>query len=228
MMGFGFNNAYSQASKMADSQASKMAEVSVDALRGQAMQRLAGIERSLENKGVGAAFARASRAEPTGDTGFLGGLIADMALFAPVSAFFGDHFCGVMEGFNGVAAAGSIEGAIEGIAFLADQQASGYQNRRLNDYPEGRRKCALEAARTGRKFNLVSARDNNRFSFNAQAELACMFEILDMLDTLECQGVTLMRLDEQRPVYEALQQATQKSAAMDPVRSFAMPVRLTA
>lgn len=212
-MGWGFDNS------------DKTTAVSLQALRGQAMQRLAGIELSLENKGIGAGFARAaSRPDPVGDMGFLNSLIVDMIMLAPISAFICDHFHGVTEGFN-VAAASTIEGAVEGVAVLRDER---YQSRRLSDYPEGRRACALEAARAGKSCTLVSGYDHNRFSFSAQAELACMFEIIDMLDRLEKEGVTQMRLDPQKPVYDVLKQTEQKRAPKNAVRSFAAPVLMTA
>ena len=179
------------------------AAVSLKAVRGNALQRLAGVQQSLEGKGVDTASIRAAKADPVGDMGILGSLIMGVIMGGPLSSLLHSNFS-VLAAFNHEAALSGLDG----IAVLRDQAVEGYRSRKLSAYPEGRRRCALEAARVGKKFNLVSANQNNRFSYDVQADMACMYEIIDMLDRLEDAGVTTICLDQRKPAYEALQQAT--------------------
>lgn len=195
----------------------EQATVSLDALRGQAMKRLSGIQQRLENKGVGAAFIKSARPDPIGDMGFMGSLVMDMILGGAFSSFLG---AGMTDAFNCVSAVAGLEG----VAALTDETAHSYRGRKLSDYPEGRRRCALEAARVGKKFNLVSPKQTSHFSYNAQADLACMFEILDMLDKLESEGVSMIRLDPQEPVYTVLKGATTSLFRKGAVRNYSTPM----
>jgi hypothetical protein len=190
------------------------ATASLDALRGQALNRLAGVQHSLESKGVGAAFTRAAKADPIGDMGLTGSLIMSMIMGSAMSGLLPAHFP-ISAIFNYE----TISGGLDGISILRDQAAEGYRSRKLDDYPEGRRKCALEAARVGKKFNLVSANQNNRFSFDSQADLACMYEIIDMLDRLENEGVRAVRIDRKESVYDSLKQTARKAATGAVLRS---------
>lgn len=191
--------------------------VSLDALRGQAMKRLTGVQQTLERKGLSASFIQAAKADPIGDMGFMSGLIVNMIFGGALMPVIGT--VGLTDAFNGLSA------CVEGVSTVTDEKAHGYRARKLNDYPEGRRRCALEAAKTSKKFNLVSANQNNRFSYDVQADLACMFEILDMLDMLEKEGVSAIRLDEKEAVYNALKLTTkQMFKKKDIVRSFAAPL----
>ncbi|MCE9507952.1 MAG: hypothetical protein K8R48_06540 [Alphaproteobacteria bacterium] len=196
------------------------ATASLDALRGQALSRLSGVQHSLESKGVGAAFIRAAKADPLGDMGLTGSLIMSMIMGVSTSGLLPAHFP-VSAIFNYE----TISSALDGISILRDQVAEGYRGRKLDDYPEGRRKCALEAAgRMGKKFNLVSANQNHRLSFDAQADLACMYEIIDMLDRLENEGVRAIRIDQKESVYDSLKQTTRKAATGAVLRSGTEPM----
>ncbi len=199
--------------------------VSLNALRGQALQRLAGVHERLEARGIGAAFLRAAKVDPVGDMGFLGSLIANMLLGGVFADFLGAHVPmpsghhGMMSDFNGVAVA-----ATEGLSLVRDLDSYGLRSRIMYAYPEGRRKCAMKEANVSKKFNLVSANQNNKFSLDAQAEMACMFEILDILDRLEAQDVRGMRLDGKEPVYDVLKQIVKKARSKDTVKNFATPM----
>jgi hypothetical protein len=196
------------------------AAVSLDALRGQALKRLAGVEHSLESKGVGAAFTRAAKADPIGDMGLVGSLIMGMIMGMGTSGLLHSSFPA-----SAVFNYETISSGIDGISILRDQAAEGYRSRKLDAYPEGRRKCALEAAgRMGKKFNLVSANQNNRFSFDVQADLACMYEIIDMLDRLENEGVGAIRVDQKETVYDSLKQTTRKGSMGEVLRSCTEPM----
>lgn len=206
-MGLGFNKV---------SHNNQAATVSLDSLRGQAMKRLSGVQQNLESKGLGASFIQSAKADPIGDMGFMSGLIVNMILGGSLTGLMSS--VGLSDTFNGFSA------YIEGVSVLTDEKAYGYRSRKLSDYPEGRRKCALAAAKVGKKFNLVSANQNNRFSYDVQADLACMFEILDMLDMLEKEGVSMIRLDQKESVYDALKLTTKQMFKKDMVRSFAAPM----
>jgi hypothetical protein len=197
------------------------AAVSIDALRGQALKRLAGVQNSMESKGLGGEFSRSAKVDPIGDMGLLGTVVMGMIMGGPISAVLHAHFP-VLESFNYAA----VSPFIDGISFLRDQETEGYRSRKLSDYPEGRKKCALEAARTGKKFNLVSGTQKHRFSFDAKAEMACMYEIIDMLDRLEDEGVKMMRLDQDQPVYEVLKQNSGKMFGNGALRTHDMPMMM--
>jgi hypothetical protein len=199
----------------------RTAIVSTDALRGQALKRLAGVQNSLNSKGVGAAFLRSAKEDPIGDMGLLGTLIMGMIVAGPISAMFNSHIP-VSDAFNFA----SCSQCLDGISFLRDQEIEGHRGRRLNDYPEGRRKCSLDAMRASKKFNLVSANQNNRFSFDMQAEMACMYEIIDMLDRLEDEGVKMIRLDQDKPVYDALKQTSKRMFGSGALRTHDVPMMM--
>ena len=201
--------------------------VSLDVLRGQTMQRLAGVHQRLDDKGLSAAFTRSSRS-PASNDGLFGEIFFGMILGGAVSAFIGEGFNplnnSTTDNFNTAAAVGN---AIEVASIVRDDDFHKYSSRHLSDYPQGRRNYALEEARKSKhKFNMVSGGHNNALSFDVQAELACMYEILDMLDKLEHQGTTKMRLGKKQPIYNILKDATKKITKNKPVRRFATPMKM--
>ena len=193
------------------------ATVSVNALRGQAMERIATIEARIGCNGQ----RKQSRSSADG---FLGGIIFNMLVGGAISGFASTH-CHVgaahMAAFNHVATAG-----MEGISTLRDDEARRYRALELSHYPEGRRACALEAASRSRKFNLVSGSDNNRFAFDEEAELTCMYELIDMLDCLERAGVKEMRLDKDKPVYNAVKEIKKTMFENKAIRNFSTPMKM--
>ncbi len=205
--------------------------VSLDVLRGQTMQRLAGVHQRLDSKGVSSVFTRSSK-NPSND-GFFGGMFFSMILSELASASQGTGFHPMSHG-DGIIAndfnlAAIAPAAIDAAVILRDENSSyhKYRNRQLSDYPRGRRNHALEEARKSKhRFNLVSGSHNNAFSFDIQAELACMYEILDMLDNLEQQGAVEMRVDKKQPIYNVLKQATKKILKKEPVRRFNSHIKM--
>ncbi|MCK5518239.1 MAG: hypothetical protein KAI61_02395 [Alphaproteobacteria bacterium] len=201
--------------------------VSLDVLRGQTMQRLAGVHQRLGDKGLSSVFAQSSRS-PASNDGLFGEMFFGMVLGGAISAFMGEGFNPInnntTDDFNSAAA---ISNAIEVASIVRDDDYDKYSSRHLSDYPQGRRNHALEEARKSKhKFNLVSGGHNNALSFDVQAELACMYEILDMLDNLEHQGATTMRLDKKQPIYNILKDTTKKITKNRPVRRFAVPMKM--
>lgn len=180
----------------------RTATASTASLRGQALKRLGGAQQRLESKGINPRTAR--RADAMGDMGLLGTLIVGMVAGGPFMSMLHAHFPAT-DAFNFA----SFSPCMDGVSYLRDQMVEGHRARRVdNFYPEGRRRDAEKAAKVGRKFNLVSANQNNRLSFDTQAEIACMCEILDMLDMLERQGVTELQMQKGAIVYDELARAT--------------------
>lgn len=205
----------------------KAESVSLNALRGQTMMRLAGVQQRLESKGIGMEFARsASRTSPSNDAGLMGGLILSSLVAGAFSSFMGMHIQ-MGESALGVSFNHAVvSGALESLSLYRDQQSDGYKGRKLNDYPEGRRNAALLEGKISKKYNLVSGQHNNRLAFNAEADLACMHEILDLLDKLENTGVKKICLDKNEPAYDALKQAVKAISAKNGVRSFFRPMKM--
>lgn len=196
--------------------------VSVNALRGQAMKRIAGIEETLQAKGISRAYIRsAGKTDVLGDMGgLLIGLVAGHMLGAAICHVVSAKTGALSATFNDIPFGAILEAATT----LQDEKASGYRQRKLDDYPEGRRICALIAARKAtRKFNLVSANENTRISSDDEANMACMHEIIDMLDRLEKEGVTTLRLNEKDNVYDVLRSTHKKMFRKDAVRGYAVP-----
>lgn len=216
-MSYGFQNNNSE----------KSATVSVNALRGQALKQLAGVQQRLGAKGVGAAFLRAAKSDPIGDMGFVGSLMASLILWSPITSMLGHAGIGqhgLLSHFNHMAVSALIEGAM----IVIDDKATDLKARAVEGYPEGRRKEALTEGARARKFNLLAANQNSRFGNDVQSELACMFDLIDLLDKLEQQGVKEMRLDKKQPVYKTLQQTHKNRVKNAPVMSFAAPMRIAA
>lgn len=195
--------------------------VSLNTLRGQAMKRIAGIEETLQAKGISRAFIRsAGKSDALGDMGgLLMGLVAGHMLGAAIGHAVSAK-TGLSATFNHIPFGAILETA----ATLRDEKANGYRQRKLDDYPEGRRICALMAAsKAKRKFNLVSANENARISSDDEANMACMHEIIDMLDRLEKEGVTTLRLNEKDNVCDTLRRTHKKMFRKDAVRGYAVP-----
>jgi len=202
--------------------------VSLDVLRGQTMQRLAGVHQRLDSKGINAAFTRSSRS-PASNDGLFGEMFFGMVLGGAVSAFMGEGFNPINNNTTGdFNTAAAVANTLEIASIVRDDDYDKYSSRHLSYYPQGRRNYALEEARKSKhKFNLVSGGHNNTLSFDVQAELACMYEILDMLDKLEHQGATTMQLDKKQPIYNILKDTTKKITKKEPIKRFAVPMKMT-
>ena len=192
--------------------------VSIDAMRGQAIKRLTEIQQKLESKGISSAFTRNAKPDAIGDAGILNGVIIGAILGGPIADLF--EGSAISDVFNCV----SAQGVMEGVSMLCDERAEAYRTCKLADYPEGRRKCSLWALhKTKERFNLVSANQNSRLSWDVQAEIACMFEIIDMLDRLQHEGVQSLRVNPDAGVYDVLKENAKKMFTNKPVRTYAAP-----
>jgi hypothetical protein len=202
---------------------------STDALRDQALQRLHGVYKKLDSKGISASFSRAARAggDAVGDMGLIGGLIANMAMWAPFFDALAQTFeapVGELGGFD-MMRDSTLMAALDGLCMYRDDKVQGSRTRVLYDYPEGRRRDPILDQPLNKKFNLVSSNDNARFGYDTEAEIACLFEILDTLDALQRQGVSLLQLDQKEPVYDAMKRMQDGLFARQTVSRFASPLR---
>lgn len=205
---------------------------STGALRDQTLQRLHGVYKKLDAKGVSATFSRAARAggDAVGDMGLIGGLIANMVMWMP---FFDaleqtlEAHVGDVCGFD-MMRDSTLMAVMDGLCMYRDDKVQGSRTRVLYDYPEGRRRDPISDQPLNKKFNLVSANDNLRFGYDAEAEIACLFEILDTLEALEKEGVSLLQLDQKEPVYDAMKRMQDGLFSRQTVSRFASPMRKAA
>jgi len=177
--------------------------ISIQSMRGHAMQRLSGIQNKLQNQGLSQSdMKRKSSLDVIGDDGFLNNLLIDSIMFFPLSSFLSANIP-LMETFNGSAANAYMEGTS---VWAEDAYSS--KGRRLNDYPEGRKQYSFSDAKHSKAFNLLSANQRGRFSSDVDADLNCMYEILDMLDNLEDEGVKSVKLEKKDVIYDSLREVT--------------------
>lgn len=184
--------------------------VSLNVLRNNVLKNIQGIQHKLEDKGIGADFARAAKSDMFGDIGILGSLIVDTILWGPLCSFINDHVLSCFDP-SGIFNSAAIHSDMDALSALADQNVEKQRGRKLNDYPEGRRKFTPQDKTAGKKFNLVSPRQKNILSMDTQAELACMYELLDMLDKLENEGIATLCFDQSQPLYDSLKTKIKKT-----------------
>lgn len=190
--------------------------VPVGVLKANALQRLAGAQERLGARGMSGAFLRAVKMDPVGDMGFLNGLIFSAIVGGPITELLDGMmphglYAELSDMFNTL----SNPGVLEGVSALRDFQEQRDEQKDLTRrgtafYPKGRRKCLLEEQRKmRRKFNKASAANQNkRFTLDVQTDLACMFELVDMLGKLEGEGVQEVSVaDVQKTVRSALDKA---------------------
>ena len=194
--------------------------VSIQAIRAEAVKSLSGIQRSLKSKGVDASLLNAKN-DPIGDLGGLDSLIIDSILWFPVASAMGAHFP-FIDAFNHSSAAAYTEGAS-----IIAEDATQSEKGKLNDYPQGRRKCALTSAKKSVPFNLVSTSRKRNLSSNTKAEMNCMYEILDMLDKLDGAGARSISLESRDDAYNAIKKLSSKTLRKEnPVRNYNLSINV--
>lgn len=190
--------------------------IAIDDLRHQAYKRLTTAHMKLNPK---AAFNDNAKKQDGADS-MLGSIFLNMLCGGAFAAAFG-HALHLPDTHAEIVPHVSLSSAFEGVSMMLDEKA--YQNRarKLDLYPQGRRRDPMHEQPIKRKFNLVSGNDNARFSTDAYAEIAAMSEILDMADQLEKDGVRAVRIDENEAAYHAV-----KGAIKDMRKSGFKPARL--
>lgn len=161
------------------------------------------------------------------DEGLMGGLFLNLLALAVLPGALQAVFAGndTVTGLIGNAADPTLCAAFEAVAFVADERANSFRNAKSAMYPKGRKQGDMGAQPPKRKFNLVAANQNYRFQKNASNEIACMAEMLHMLDKMEKDGVTAMHIDMDRPLYDTLKENEKLQKQDSAVKRFAMPVR---
>ncbi len=200
--------------------------IAVSDLRGQVQNRLQDAYKRLDPKN---AFGRASQVG--GEESMIGSLLFSMLTWTP----FMEGLELGMEGSLGenielfdAAVDPTLCAVFDGVALAWDEKANKNRQRKLSDYPEGRRNDPIFERQLARPFNLVSANDNVRLSRDTQAEIACMSEMLDMLSDLEADGVSMLRLDAHTPLLSVLTEQRNSSRYDAVVTRFHAPVRKSA
>lgn len=198
----------------------------VSDLRSQVQNRLQDAYKRLDPKN---AFGRASQSGT--EESMVGSLLFGMLTWTPflqgLEIGMEDMLGENIELFD-TAADPTLCAVFDGVAMAWDEKANKNRQRKLSDYPEGRRNDPIFERRLARPFNLVAANDNVRFARDTQAEIACMSEMLDMLSDLEADGVSMLRLDANTPLLSVLTEQRNKTRYDAVVTRFHAPVRKSA
>ncbi len=187
--------------------------VSLADLRTVIADRLQAAQRRLDPASATAAFADANASH---HDSMIGSLIFGMVCWTPCIDVLAAN---MLDGAVAAAATSPVlAAAADGLSLVWDEKA--YKNRRRNTlsiafkdgiYHGGRKQAGnLNADQVKRKFNMVAANENARYAYDAGAEIAGMSEMLDAIDRLEQQGVTLIALEKGLPVSASLTAAVAK------------------
>lgn len=200
--------------------------VATSQLRGQIQNRLQDAYKRLDPKN---AFGRASQV--SGEESMVGSLLFSVLTWTPFMQGLEMGLEGTM-GENidlfDTAADPTLCAVFDGVAIAWDDKANKNRQRKLSDYPEGRRNDPIFERPLHRPFNLVAANDNARFARDTQAEIACMSEMLDMLSDMEADGVTMLRLNADQPLLPVLTEQRNASRFDAVVTRYNAPVRKSA
>jgi hypothetical protein len=169
----------------------KMQSQALKAAYAAATQRLAGTQQSLQRKGVGATFLRVARRDSLGDMGIIGNLLIGHILTGAVVDSIDLH------GLENHLDDPMLVGIADAYTNMEDEARNNKDSKRtkVDGYPEGRRKGAIKNNRKKKAlaaFAAVAGR-GKRFSQEVEAELASMFDLLDMVGAMQQQGVRAKR-----------------------------------
>lgn len=202
--------------------------LTITQLRNMAATRLQSAERRLA-PGAAAAFNRAGSAQDS----MIGSLLFSLLIWTPVmhalnhgvSQLFG-HSDGMDMLCNPL-----TEAFMEASSMLRDEKAYANRSRKVGIYHGGRRQDEIVSPfnkKLGKSFNFVSANENSRFSMDANTEVAAMSEIIDMLDRMEKDGVTMVRIDAGVAATEVIKAVDNKSIFNPAKARFASALRRAA
>lgn len=190
--------------------------IAIDALHHHASERLFNAQMRLDPK---SAFSKASRAHNADS--LLGGLLLNMMTWGLLVHGI-EHLIGTDHGLD-LSHDGFFAAALESADIVIDETTR-KNSRKLDGYPEGRRKDPLEAG-MNRKFNLFAANQNAAFSMNAEAEVIALSQLLDMLEGLSRRGIRAISIDGSESVYKTLSDAKRKTAYDKVFTNYGMQVR---
>lgn len=158
----------------------------------------------------------------------VGSLILGLLTWAPIMA--GVEQAAANAGIEGggmmdALANPAICAVMDGIGLLWDEEANKNRIRKTDMYPQGRRQDGIFGRPLNRRFNMVAVNDNIRLRRDAQGEIVRIAEVLTMLDKMESEGVTMVSVDTQMPLYDALKGLKTANRRNDGIRSFSMAMR---
>lgn len=210
-MGMGFNSVANREREVV---------ASTTEMRAQIVSRLDAAYQRLNPANT---FARVAGREES----LLGGLVMGMLGWAAFGEMLNVMFSGNEAAQDMLATANDprICAALDGLAELADERCNKFRYSKSAMYPNGRKQDSIKSQPVNRKFNLVAANQNYRFKLDARNEISYMAEMLEMIDKMEKDGVSDLRVDTARPLYDTLKENAQMQRADKVVTRFAAPVR---
>lgn len=210
-MALGFNNA-----------AHKNREVvaTTTEMRAQIVNRLDAAYQRLNPANT---FARVAGREETLLGGLLIGVLGWMAFGSMLQVAFAGN--DTMQDLLETANDPKLCAVLDGLTELADERCNKFRYSKTAMYPNGRRQDAIKSQPVNRKFNLVAANQNYRFQLDARNEIAYMAEMLEMIDKMEKDGVSELRVDTGRALYDTLKDNARLLRQDKVVTRFSAPVR---
>jgi len=201
--------------------------VPVAQMREAAHSRLQAAQRRLTPHNASEAFRRAASNNNSQD-GLVGSLLFSLLTWVPFMDMLGEMDSSAADAFDFLNNP-FIAAAADGLSLVFDEKAS--RNRTFKDgiYHGGRRQDRIISPMSkslNGKFNLLAANENARFNYDAGAEVACLSELIEKLDDLEKQGVSLIRMDPRQSVSTVLKQSEKNMRNDKAMRRFAAPVRM--
>jgi len=183
-----------------------------DSIRAKAIEQLEAVKRSLKAEAVKAKEMFNQTAEDDEDEEevkepeFFDSIVCDFALMGPLSSFLACNFS-IFQGFN-AALLMTLGEVFESSKIEPELAREG----KLYDYPLGRAQFIIgnKVEDVDDDFNLVSKRMKLGFGATPKAEKKRMYEILDMVDKIEKQGMKNVEVNEKSSIYDDL-----KSVAED-------------
>lgn len=204
--------------------------VSLNDLRTLVADRLQTAQRRLDPASATAAFAQASQSQ---HDAMVGSLIFGMLCWGPIMEMFAGQLDG---GLAATVSSPAVGAVVDGASMVWDEKA--YKNRHrgllaiaFKDgvYHGGRKQAKiLDRAQVKKDFNLTAANENNQYVFDAEAEIAGMAEMLDIIDHLEQRGATAVALEQGQPISHTLRAAVATKVQGDKPAVFGRSLRLAA
>ncbi|MDP2205796.1 MAG: hypothetical protein Q8K65_05760 [Alphaproteobacteria bacterium] len=210
-MALGFNNV---------SNKNREVVASTTEMRAQIITRLDAAYQRLNPANT---FARVAGREET----LLGSLVIGMLGWAAFGELLQVAFSGNEAAQDMLATANDprLCAVLDGLCELADERCNKFRFSKSAMYPKGRKQDGMKSQPVNRKFNLVAANQNYRFKQDARNEISYMAEMLDMIDKMEKDGVSDMRVDTARPLYDTLKENVELQRRDKVVTRFSAPVR---
>lgn len=206
--------------------------VSLVDLRRAVLNRLEMAQRRLDPASMTAMF---NRANDSGVDGLMGGLIFSLVTWVPFAASLDgllDHGSVASDAFN-IANGPVVAAAADGLTMIWDEKANKKRSLRRVDFKEGiyhggrRQEASIgpKKRKVQPKFNLVAANENSRFAYDTNSEIVALNDMLNTLDQLAKDGVTLLSVDAKTPVSKSLRELSRKPSGFQALTRTATALR---